>query len=38
MEQEFGVALPDDEMDQVDTVEDLYQCVIRNTPEDVSLQ
>lgn len=37
LEQEFGSALPDDEMDQVHTVAELYQCVIRNTPEDVSL-
>jgi len=38
LEQEFGVALPDDEMDQVHTVAELYQCVIRNLPEDASLQ
>lgn len=30
IEEEFGIAIPDDEMDQVKTVRDLTECVIRH--------
>lgn len=30
LEEEFGIAIPDADIDQVKTVGDVYQCVIRN--------
>lgn len=30
LEEEFGIAIPDEDIDQVQTVKDLYQCVIRH--------